>query len=685
MFFSKSVDINKSFIVNYAQIFSRLTKPEKSLILQKSQVVHYKKGEAIYKQGDPPDAFYCVISGRVKIFKLTAGKEEALEFITCGMYFGIISLLTTQTHSVNAEAVNDSLILKIKKDDFDFILKKIPALAIDLSRTLSQQIRSRDYSRKTLKSNIISIYSAVKGIGRTMYAFNLALSLRRETNKKVIFVEISSSGKELIDLFNLNQVDLINLENSVLNKEIIDRFIVKSDGLGVYLLSISHNPESKVALEQISALSTLLTNDYQYVILDLPVERDEFVFRTLTQSDTIHIITDYNIANLKATRALMVDLFRNVSYPQEKIRIILNARKGSAKITHEEVLKILDHDIFANVPVFWKSADKINALSLKVVQNEPDSEYAKAIRRISREIGGVLVGLALGSGAAFGLSHIGVIKVLEREKIPVDVVAGTSIGALIGALWASGKSGTEVEDIMMGYNKNKAKGFRLLFDFCFPKTSLAKGKRVTQFLNKHLEGKTFYDLKIPLKVVACNLNKREKIVYESGNLVEAVRSSLAIPGIFKPIISEGNLIIDGGILEPLPVEALAKVGIKKIIAVNVLPSPADIQQGYKDYKYHLETEKVNMQKGNFFLKIIYRIRLLFNKIFFPNVFDIMVNSILAMEYVMARQVCQKADVVIHPIITGANWFEFFRTEALVKKGELEAEKALPQIKALINQ
>jgi NTE family protein len=686
MFRRKPVDINKSFIINYASIFSRLKNSEKRLIIQKSEVRHYKKGETIYRQNDPPDAFYCVISGRVRISRFKDNVEEALEFLTCGMYFGIISLLTTQTHSVSAKAVNDTLVLSIKKDDFNFILEKVPHLAVDLSKTLSHQIRTRDYARAAQKSNIVCVYSAIKGIGRTMYSANLAISLRKETGKRVILLEVSQSGKDLLNIFNMDtRNELIDLEHSVLQKDIVNNFVMRKQDLGIDFLSIAHNSEKNVSSERVSQFLTLLTNDYQYVIIDLPVQRDDFVFKTLEQSDTIHILTDYEIENIKSTRKLMVSLYKNVNYPLEKIRIIVNAKKDSTKIVFEEIIILLDHDIFANIPVFWQAEDRVSEDSLKIVLAQPDSEYAKAVRRIAREIGGVLVGLALGSGAAFGLAHIGVLKVLEKEKIPVDVVAGTSIGALIGALWVSGKSAAEIEDIMMGYNKNKMKVFKLLFDFCFPKTSLAKGRRVIDFLRKNIGNKTFYDVKIPFKVVACNLDKREKVVYESGNLVDAVRSSLAIPGIFMPTMSEGDLIVDGGILEPVPVDVLAKSGVKKIIAVNVLPSPQDMQDGYKNYKYYLEKKRAEIDKQNFAVRFLYRLIFMLKKIFSPNIFDIMVNSILAMEYVMAKEDCAKADVVIHPVIAGANWFEFFNAGVLIKNGELQAEKALPQIKAVVDK
>lgn len=685
MLFNKPQDINKSFIVNYASIFSSLGPLEKKIILQKSEVVHYSKGKFIYKQGDPPDAFYCVITGRIKIFKAHEHREEVFEFLTCGMYFGVISLLTSHPHSANAEAVNDSLILKIKKEDFDFLIKRIPNLAIDLSKTLSQRLRTRDYVAKVIKSNIIAVYSAIKGIGRTMYAINLAISLRKETNKKVIFLDITHSKRTILKVLNIpDERGPIDLKYSVLHKDVISRLITRGQNHGVDFLNIaSDNSENNLA-EKISPLLTLLTNDYQYIIVDLPLGKNEFIFKALTQSDAIHLITDYEHKNLKYTRELMLDLFKTVAYPQDKIKIILNEKKEANKIPKSEVISILEHEIFANIPVFWEAASVIDEESAKVILLHPESEYAKAVRRISRHIGDVLVGLALGGGAAFGLAHVGVIKVLERENIPIDMVAGSSMGALVGAFWASGMNSAEMENVMMGYNQNKLKVFNLLFDICFPKLSLAKGRNVVKFLKKHLGNKTFYDVKLPLKIVSCNLDKRERAVFDTDRLVDAVACSIAIPGVFPPVRSGSGLLIDGGIIDPVPVEPLIKSGIKKIIAVNVLPSPEQSQDGYEKYRYALEKEKIDIQKYSFLRKGIYKLRIAARKAFFPNILDIMVNSLQIMEYMVAREECQKADIVINPVINTASWFEFFKVEELIKKGEFETEKHIAKIKELVN-
>lgn len=668
-------DPDKTFIVNYAPIFANLDPPQKSLLIQKSKVVEYKKHDIIYKQHDLADAFYCVIMGRVRITTTLGAKTEILEYLNCGKYFGIISLLTGEPHSVNAEAANDSKILKIPKEDFQAILNKIPRLAIDLSATLSRRLRKKDIGEKKIfESNIISVFGAVRGIGRTMYATNLALSLRKETHKEVILVDISKSANEVC----------LKLDTPFLQDSFIKAAILKEPASGINILNISHESASSAYASNLNAILTQLTGGYRYVIVDLPTLMDEVVFEALKQSDIINIITDYNLDNLTQTNALISELFEKVNYPQEKIKVIINERKETKALTHQEVAKFLKYNVYATLPVFWE-ADNLDKRAGRVVWDEPATEYAQVIRRIARELGDVRVGLALSGGSALGLAHIGVIKVLEKENVPIDMVVGSSMGALIGSLWASGLDSRQIEEIALEYNQNKKKTFRLLMDTCFPKLSFAKGRRIRHFLERHIGKKTFQDVKFPFKIVAYNISKRQEVIFESGRLSDAVMASIAIPAVFAPTKINSDLIIDGGIIEPVPVGTLVKLGIKKIIAVNVLPSPENINQNYVFSQQQRLLEKAEAEKKGVLAKMIYGLRLRFRNIFFPNILDIVVNSIQTMEYVIGETECQKADVVISPVVTGVEWFEFFKVEPLIKKGEEEASKSLSAIKNIINE
>jgi len=270
------------------------------------------------------------------------------------------------------------------------------------------------------------------------------------------------------------------------------------------------------------------------------------------------------------------------------------------------------------------------------------------VKRISRKNGDKLVGLALGAGAAQGLAHIGVLKVIEKENIPIDIVAGTSIGAIIGALWSSGKSAHEIERIVSVF-KAKMAAWRLV-DPVLPKKGLIKGREIKRFLTSHLQDKTFHDLELPLRVVTCDITRREEVVLRSGKIVDAIIASMSIPGIFEPVSIDGRLLMDGGIINPLPVNVLTRMGAAKVIAVNALPSPDDVQK--------FKTKDLN-------------------------IFDMIVRNVQASEYMLAEASCKNSDIALHPVLAGADWYEIYKVEAIIKRGEEEASNFLPLIKKLI--
>lgn len=697
-------DPDKYFILNYAPIFAGLNPFEKILIMQKSKVVEYKKGDIIYKQSNPPTAFYCVISGRVRIFthpvskwaeptqRLSVGIDNSaavtLEYLNCGKYFGMISTLTGEPHSANAEAVNDSKILEVSQEDFKTILNKIPRLAIDLSKTLSRRLRKRDHAdKKIFESNIISILSMDSAKQKSTYAFSLALSLKKETNKSVILIVIKALESKQSDenADDISKFRSIRLESSSLSDEFIKNAIFEDTPSGINVVNVVYKNISDSYTERLNAFLTYFTGIYNYIIVELPPLTDDLVFNTLNQSDAIHLIARYDTDGLKVVKALLLDLFQKIIYPQEKIKLILRIQRNNNGFGYEKAIEFLNCNIYATLPPLSQVDERMPGDAGKNILEYPEAEYSKAVRRIAREVGNVRVGLALGGGAAFGIAHLGVIKILEKENIPIDMIIGSSMGALIGALWASGLNSSKLENIFLEYNNNYKKTLGLLIDLCFPMMSIANGRNIRNFLKKHIGDKTFQDIKLPLKIVACNITRREELIFGSGKLIDAIMASIAIPGIFAPSKINGDLIIDGGIIEPVPIGALVKIGIKKIIAVNVLPSPENIIHNY-DLKYmRQEAEQKQLEKENWLKRVIYPFRFNFRKAVSPNILDIIVNSIQTMEYVIAESDCQKADIVIKPIAEDIDWFDFFRVETLIKKGEEETVKWMAAIKDIIKE
>ena len=182
--------------------------------------------------------------------------------------------------------------------------------------------------------------------------------------------------------------------------------------------------------------------------MDLPSIMDRSIINMLNQSDRIHILSSPDPVDLKRTNNLVERLQKEFNFNPGKINIVINEYKLS-KISYLEQLDIIGRDIFATVPkINFESADRL-------VIDQPEGEYAKAIRRIARSLGDSLVGLVLGVGVGYGFCHIGVLKVIEEEGIPIDVIAGSSIGALIASLWATGKSSSQILKITSEFQEPK--------------------------------------------------------------------------------------------------------------------------------------------------------------------------------------------------------------------------------------
>jgi NTE family protein len=232
-----------------------------------------------------------------------------------------------------------------------------------------------------------------------------------------------------------------------------------------------------------------------------------------------------------------------------------------------------------------------------------------------------------------------VIRALERAKIPIDIVVGANTGSLIGAIYADKKSGSDLETIALGLEE------RDIFDYNFinPTQGFARGERLEDFVAKKLSAKDIGDLKLAFAAVATDIQNGEIVTLQSGSIARAVHASSAIPGIFIPVSYQGKLLVDGGVLDNLPVDVARKMGADVIIAV-------DLGEGAK-------TAPVS------------------------NVFE---NIVLSF-YLMARQNAEaklkQADVVIRPRLSEVGWIDFSRKKEAFALGVQAAEQALPEIRA----
>ncbi len=253
------------------------------------------------------------------------------------------------------------------------------------------------------------------------------------------------------------------------------------------------------------------------------------------------------------------------------------------------------------------------------------------------------IGLALGSGSARGLAHIGVLKVLEREGIPINAISGASIGALIAGLYAAGVPLEDLESIALKATR------RTVLSFIDPIPSLKGlmlGKKIQELLRSFIGSADFSELKIPVALVATDILTGEEVVFKNnGDVVDAIRASISIPVVFVPVRVGERTLVDGGVVNPVPVDTVTSLDPRAVpVAVSVIPKVE-----------HKQAERPTTVD------------------IFLNAFDIMQQRLYEMNKSLAR-------IVIEPDVSFASGIEFWEARRIIERGEQAALKAVPDIK-----
>ncbi|WP_409305959.1 patatin-like phospholipase family protein [Peribacillus sp. SCS-155] len=249
------------------------------------------------------------------------------------------------------------------------------------------------------------------------------------------------------------------------------------------------------------------------------------------------------------------------------------------------------------------------------------------------------IGLALGSGGARGFAHLGVIKVLRQEGISIDMIAGSSMGALVGAFYGAGL------DVERLYKLSSVFKRKYYLDFTVPKMGFISGKRVKDLIRVFTYGRKLEELDIPVAVVATDIKNGEKVIFRDGPISDAVRASISIPGIFVPEKVGGRLLVDGGVVDRVPVSVVKDMGADIVIAVDV----AQLKQDQE----------------------------------ITSIYDVIMQSIdiMQMELIAAREIA--SDIMLRPSVANFNSKSFTNISEIITIGEEEAKNKMSQIKKCI--
>jgi len=249
----------------------------------------------------------------------------------------------------------------------------------------------------------------------------------------------------------------------------------------------------------------------------------------------------------------------------------------------------------------------------------------------------IRIALVLGGGAARGFAHIGVIKALEAQGIAPDIVVGTSAGSVVGALYASGMRGFDLQKLALGMEED------MLSDWTLPNRGVLKGEALQDFINQKVRNQPIQKLPKPLGVVATDLQSGEKVLFRMGDTGSAVRASSAVPGVFQPVAISGRDYVDGGLTSPVPAQSARAMGADFVIAVDI--------------------SNVNR-----------RDRLV-------GTLDVLLQTFAIMGHTISRHELKDADVVIRPKTSAVSSTSFEDRNLAILEGEQAAAAIMPELKA----
>ncbi len=250
--------------------------------------------------------------------------------------------------------------------------------------------------------------------------------------------------------------------------------------------------------------------------------------------------------------------------------------------------------------------------------------------------------LALGGGFARGFAHLGVLQVLEQNHIPISHIAGTSVGSILGAAYASGAPLARIIETC------RTLRFRDIARWRVSRLGLASNQRLGNLIERVFESRRFEDLRIPLAVVATDLNSGEPVVFTQGNLVDAIRASCAFPGLFEPVEIGTRCLADGGLVAPVPTRAARDLGAATVIGVSV-----GMQDGHRGAP--------------------------------TNIFQVVSRAVSAAQKHQLEIWERHADLVLRPDVQSLAWDDFDRADEAIAAGAAAALRALPRIEKMLGQ
>jgi predicted acylesterase/phospholipase RssA/CRP-like cAMP-binding protein len=493
-------------------LFASLDESIRLELAAELEPVHVAADEVIFRQGDAGEGLFLVVSGRLRVSVAADGTEDSermLYDIGRGAIVGEMALLTDRPRAATVHAVRDSDLLLLRVSSFRSLLERSPALVSGVMRLLADRLLAVD-----------RLLTEDRPLASSPGARTIAVACAGADSRAASAV----AGQLAAELARTGSV--MRVDSGTVDRQLGEGAAQRAPG----------DP----GRAELAGWLHRVERDHDHVVYQPDGQDTEWSRLCLSQSDVALLVAsaadDPSLGAVEA-RALATGSLRC------ELALVHAAAQPSGTARWLERRPVADHHhLRAGRP-----AD---------------------VARLARMLTGTGCGLVLGGGGSRGLAHIGVIRALEEAGVPIDVVGGTSMGAIVAGLCARGMDDAERLRRMTSVARN---GRRLLTP-TLPLVSLSAGRYLDQILTEHETDVPIEDLPLRFYCISANLTRAEAVVHERGPLWPAIRASLALPGIFPPVYAAGDLLIDGAAIDNVPVDVMrGRVGGGRIVAVDVSP------------------------------------------------------------------------------------------------------------------
>ena len=597
--------LHARLLVVLATMFPALEADDIGEIADKMQPVHLRRDDVLFRQGDPGDSLYILVTGRLQVIgRSAAGLAKVLNELTSGDSVGEMALITGELRTADVTALRDSHLACLSRDAFVGIAQRYPQVLMVIARNVIRWLRCKE-----------------QPVGKAIRCRTIAVMGSQD---ELPLAEITGRLADIGPCIHLRSGQIEGLTG---------------------LAGRADWPDADVRWARLAAWLDHQESTHEFVLFQTDPEATPWTRFCIRQADVVLVLALWTQNPIPGP--LEVELLTPGAGPKTSRRclVLLHADGVSLPAGTNRFLACRSVDAHCHVRMDRQSD----------------------ISRLARMVTGRAVGLALGGGGARGLAHIGVLAALTEAGVPIDVVGGTSMGAIIGALHAMGLG----RPAMIEVNNRMWRDIRPFNSYTVPIVSLFGHRKFDQCARLASGDAHIEDLWLDYFCISSNLTTFEMMVHRQGPLGLAVRASASLPGAVAPILCDGQLLVDGGLLNNLPGDVMAQFNCARVIVVNVSPVG-------RLTTTCREMPSVWRQLGS---RLGFRIE----RPDVPNILDILDSSIMVTSNARSMAVSQDADYSLQLPVSGFKMLQFDAIDQLVRLGYEYTRERIGEIKAAIGQ